>query len=196
MVSSSQCVSEFNRYSEQVACIGANPDVVFRAELGDVFSMDFEEGVYDLVLMAQLFVHEPDKGKMVELLNTTTRALKPGGYLWLRTSGTADSEFENFIERANRNPALRYHDCHDVFWEYCGCTGEMKLEPISFLNAGGLAQVVTESGLRIVHSQIGPTKGDANIMYGENWIPEEHRDYGYWLNTRGFITFIAQKPQI
>lgn len=162
-------------------------DLPIHGEIADATEVDLGEGKYDVVILSQTFVHFPSTKSARDVLTRGIRALKPGGNLYLRAVGTQDS---HFLEAADRY-VVPDDDDPNVFYEFCGCSGEYKEEPHLFFDAIKLMAFMEAQGVQVWHSQVAPGHGEVNVMYGENWhVP---MDPG---STRQMITLIGQKRHV
>lgn len=154
----------------------------------DATKTDLGQSEYDTALLGQTFVHSPSRHEAYTLIEKVIEALKPKGHLWLRAAGKESSAFEQLPDYALNYPHEVWRIDEDTFMAPCFCSGVRQLEPHFYFDALNLLYFINRKGLKVIHSQIIPEKGRANIMYGEDWIhdipPEE---------LVGFITIIAQK---
>lgn len=162
-----------------------------KAEHADVRRINLGHEVYDTVLMSQLFVHFPSKKDAFAVIDKTLEATKPGGYIWLRAVGKNDHAYKELSGYAESFPYEVQRVDNDVFNAPCSCSGERKIEPQLFFNQTELLTYFNRRGLRIVHNQVLPQKGEFNIMYGEDWEPDMSRlPVNY-----GSISILAQKKK-
>lgn len=157
-------------------------DIKIQAAVEDITKITLPRNEYDLVLLAQALIHFPSKQKAYDVLIKAYDALKPGGHLWVRTAGKEDDDYY----RLRYEHGIDENDFPDVINDYCGCSGELKLEPRLFLEATELILFFTQRRAKIIHQQTIPETGRMNIMYGENW----HSGFD---KTSQALTILAQK---
>lgn len=157
------------------------------AKAANIVEDDLGENEYDIVLMADIFHHFPNKEAAFKVIEKGIKALKPGGYLWLKAPGKQDSVYHRLVESPSSLGAWHVED--DVFMGPCACSGELKNEHLLFFEQLELPVFIVANGLEIVESRVIPQKYIKNRMFGEDW-PSERTSY---LN--GEVSALAQKPQ-
>ena len=156
----------------------------------NIATAELGESEYDTVLLGQTLTHQASIEDALLILDKAIAALKPGGHLWLRTGGKESDAYMEFRESAmfgydgvqqiNENvfSVMGGHGGHG------GHNGGYSL----FFGQTELMVYLAQRGISIVHSQVVPSEGQMNIMYGEDW----RKDRGIWLG--GMITLIGEKP--
>lgn len=149
----------------------------------DMMTAEFGDQQYDTVIMDKNFVHVPSKESALHVIDKGWAALKPEGHIWVRAGGKADYNYEHL-----RWQQGKVEEPADVLEELCGCSGELRYDPVLFFGQTDLLQYFAHLGGRIVHSQLIPQEGHMNIMYGED------HNGGMYTPQGGMITILAQKP--
>jgi SAM-dependent methyltransferase len=160
----------------------------------DISDTDFGRSYFDTVIISQAFQHGVSQEQAFAIIDRAADAIKPGGHLWLRAAGTADSGYNEALWQASVNG---YH-AEDV---------DGYFDPITLLH-----HLTASSHLALVDTQLIPRVGVANIQFGEDWKKPTKRpedappitDHDktvaeYFANirantTHGFVTVLAQKP--
>lgn len=138
---------------------------------------------YHVVLMAQSTVHARSRYHAMELAYAGYDRVAPGGYFWFRAATTLDNHFETL----QSHPDAR--KLEETTYEVdCRCSGVSRREPVTFLDPLDIHTLLAAQGATFVHSQVLPTKGHANIMYGQDFNP------GIKVEQGGSVTVLAQKP--
>ncbi len=138
---------------------------------------------YHIVMMAQSMVHAQSRYHALELAYAGYDRVAPGGYFWLRAATTLDNHLETL--RAHPGACKIEETTYEV---ECRCSGVLQREPVTFLDPLDIHTLLAQQGATFVHSQVLPTKGNANIMYGQDFNP------GIEVEQGGFVTVLAQKP--
>lgn len=157
----------------------------------DVSKIDFGKNIYDTVLLAQILVHFPNKKDAFKLFEKAIEATKPGGHIWVRASGKEDEQYTELMGRAETPFQTVFTAVdEDVIMAPCDCSGKWKIEPRLYFGQTEIMEYFLKKGLKIKHSEILPQVGARNIMFGEDWNPENFEDQE---KTFGTITLLAQK---
>lgn len=154
----------------------------------DVLQADLGKNIYDTALLGQTFVHFPSKNAAFDTIERAVASLKPNGHLWLRVAGKESDCFRDLTRHAAAYPREVRQIDEDVYVASCGCSGRFIEEPYLFFNATELLYFLNKQNLRVIHSQTIPARGQANIMFGEDWAKDIPSEYQI-----EFITVIAQK---
>jgi hypothetical protein len=142
---------------------------------------------FDTVMLGQTLIHFPSKESAITVLDKACEALKPGGHIWVRAGGKEDYSYGEMEREAAYPYSTTKKVDGNVFMRECGCSGEYKLEPQLFFGQTELLEYFLRRGFKITHSQLMPEDWQANIMYGEDWMPDVPIPQG------GVITVLAQK---
>jgi len=154
----------------------------------NVREADLGQELFDTVIMAQTFVHFPSKQAAFDVLHKSISALKKGGHLWFRAAGTHDEAYEELSSYARHGSYGITQVNEDVFMAPCSCSGEMKMEPQLFLEPMEVTKVFADNNMTLVHTQLAPQEGQANIMYGEDFNRSQRPPL-----ISGHITILARK---
>lgn len=156
----------------------------------DVSLVNFTDNKYDTLILSQVFNHFPSKEAAMSVMKKGFRALKPGGYAYLRTIGTLASEFGEYTEASKYEYSGIKRLGTNCFEAPCGCSGEMRDEPVLFLDPLETMAFWEANGMKITEASVLPKKGQFNITYGADFNPYQDRGYGM---IGGFITLIGRK---
>jgi len=143
-------------------------------------------GKFDVAVASLVFFHFTPKSAAFEVLDKTLSALRPNGHLWIRAIGKEDDLFQKNMFGC-LDPEAAILD-EDTLMMICGCSGREEYEPFLFFGQTELLQYCLINKLRIIHSQLMPSVGTFNIMYGEDW-PHPAPSW----EKRGAISILAQK---
>lgn len=171
---------------EVVNQIAQGYGLAMEARQEDILDVDFGTNEYDVILLTDVLYHFPNKKTAYRVIEKAIKALKPGGFLWLRTPGKEDDTYKQLVEYPESLNARHIDD--DVFVAPCVCSGEYKDEYLLFFDQLELPMFMIDNGFKIMESRIGPRKGVKNRMYGEDWDWERTQ----YIN--GQVSFLAQKP--
>lgn len=138
---------------------------------------------YHVVMMAQSTVHAESRDRALDLARAGYSRVAPGGYFWFRAATTLDGHFEKL--RTHRDARKMEETTYEV---PCRCSGVVQREPVTFLDPLDIHAQLAQDGATFVHSQVLPTKGHANIMYGQDFNP------GIQVKQGGSVTVLVQKP--
>ncbi|HVZ11663.1 MAG TPA: class I SAM-dependent methyltransferase [Patescibacteria group bacterium] len=155
----------------------------------DFGTVDLGENLYDTAFLAQTLVHSPSEDAAYELIDKAIRTLKPGGRLWLRAAGIYDGAVDELSYYSQFSPEVHY-EADNLYFIPCACSGEWKMEPQIFLDPMEVAGHMAANGMKIEHTNVAPDEEKANIMFGEDWKPDNPK------SRYNFITLIAQKPSL
>ncbi|MBX4190859.1 class I SAM-dependent methyltransferase [Candidatus Saccharibacteria bacterium] len=160
-----------------------------KAVESDPFTQPLPEGKFDSVIIGQM-VHIESKQKALELFDKALDALKPGGHIWIRAAGKESDAYDELSWYAAHPSQYEFEFVDaDVIEHPCICSGEWAIEPTLFFDPLDLHVYFADRGCKVVHSQTIPTEGKMNIMYGEDYNPDNDIERG------GMITVLAQKPK-
>ncbi len=164
--------------------IAKHGSIPIKVRQSDFAHSRIEKNFYDTVILDSTLIHLPSKDDALKLLDKSYHALKPGGHLYVRAVGKQDDSFTEMQYFNRFDPDVL---SSDVFSITCGCSGEVKEEPLLFLGQTDLLQYALQRKMKIIHHQCMPEFGRMNVMYGENWQNPVYNQ------TNGMITVIAQK---
>lgn len=137
---------------------------------------------YEVVMMAQSTVHAESRARALKLAKLGYERVAPGGHFWFRAATILDDHYKNL-------GYMGMPKTDETTYEVpCSCSGTIRIEPVTFLNPLDIHLQLANEGAHFVHSQVLPTKGYANIMYGEDFNPQIP------VGQSGFVTVLAQKP--
>ena len=156
-----------------------------KARLEDVRKAEIPQDAIDMVLLSNTFNHFSSKKEALEVLGKAVRALRDGGYIWIRAIGKEDEAFDQFSEAAEKGWGVKKVD-GDVFMANCGCSGMMQMEPHLFFDQLELLKFLLGKGTKIVHSEVGSRRGQRNIMFGEDFPRMD-------VDKTGMVSVLAQK---
>ena len=151
--------------------------------LADARDIQLPEDTYDLVIVSGLILHLRSTEEALAIIDNAFRSLKAGGHIYIRTLSREDHDFENSQRRAELFPSIKVSD--EVYLQ--GSLMAEEMLPLLFVDPTVFMQSLLHKDAKIVYSRLSPTKGDKNVMFGENWLPEAHE------GKNGMITLVAQK---
>lgn len=154
----------------------------------DITKSDLGNEEYDTVMLGQTFVHFESKARALHTLQKAVQSLKPGGHIWVRAGTKEDSSYKDLDEYKSVYPMEVAQLDKDVFLAPCTCSGEYRIDPQLFFDPLDIPVFLSSQGLRVVHTQLIPETGRANIMYGEDWHSEQTHN-----KINGLATVLAQK---
>ncbi len=181
----------------------------------DVRSANLEKDIYDTVILGEVFTHFESEKEALDVIDKAIDSVKPGGHIWLRAAGKKDSVYLELMFRSYidsymnpfRDPDAEIEE--GVCMAPCNCSGEWRMEPHLFFDPVDLVGYIAGSDVNIIHTQVLPESGKANIMYGEDRIKseyqheedvavnEEDEEIEYKIKeverTYGLITILGQK---
>lgn len=167
--------------------VKAYPFLPIEVRQEDIIKANLGHEEFDTVMLGQTFIHFPNKALAFTVLDKAGDALKPGGHLWVRAGGKEDCSYEEMKKEAGHSFSDTERIDDDVFTRACGCSGEYKSEPQLFFAQTELLEYFLRQGFKITHSQLMPEAWQANIMYGEDWMPDVP------IPQAGIVTILAQK---
>lgn len=177
-----------NPFAHSLARISKAYNLPISVEFADLATADLGDNRYDVTMLGQFFVHFFKKQAAFEVLDRAIEATKPGGYVWLRTSGQEDDNFEKLKQEATYDPNLKVND--EVYLDWCGCSGQLQLEPRLFFRPTDLLYRVLSRNMTLVHTEVLPRIGMKNIMYAEDDLVIHPMAQN---QKSGVITILAQK---
>lgn len=139
------------------------------SRLADILKTNIGTEKYDTAILSQTFVHSESKEDAFKIVKKGINSLKIGGYMYLRTIGKRDHGYDDLTEFSRRWGLDKHSTDPDIIYSFCGCSGETKIEPHLFLSEAEIMTFLGINGMRISYSQVAPSIGKVNVMYGENW---------------------------
>jgi SAM-dependent methyltransferase len=146
--------------------------------------LELPENEYDLVVISGVIMHLASTKEALSLVEKAYKTLKPGGHIYIRTVSREDAVFEWSKKRAESFPFIRVTD---ELYKYGDLLDSDPLIDLLYVDPTVFMQFLLQRGAQIVHSEVMPTLGIKNIMFGENWNGSVSD------GKNGMVTLIAQK---